>query len=98
MTMIAEPCRVPIRHELKTWPEAFGDLLTRARSFEVRKDDRGYAVGDELYLREWNPKTSKYSGRFMMAIVTYILKGGRWGIEDGYVVMSIRRSPSLERG
>jgi len=80
-------------HNLKTWPAVFDPLLTRAKSFEIRKDDRDFAVGDMLVLREWDPLARKYSGRSMKAIVTYLLRGGQFGVEPGYVCMSIKRLP-----
>ena len=80
-------------HALKTWPIVFDALLTRAKTFEVRLNDRDYTVGDMLYLREWNPDNGKYTGRTMKAMVTYTLEGGCFGIMDGYICMSIRRLP-----
>ena len=80
-------------HILKTWPVVFDALLTRAKSFEVRKDDRDFAVGDMLELREWDNEIEEYTGRSMRALVTYLLPGGLFGIEAGFVCMSIRRLP-----
>lgn len=80
-------------HALKAWPVVFDALLTRAKTFDVRRDDRGFSVGDVLRLREWDPTGSAYTGRVMTAMVTYTLPGGQFGIEAGYVCMSIRRLP-----
>lgn len=80
-------------HALKTWPVVFDAMLTRAKSFDIRKDDRGFAVGDVIKFREWNPRTKKYTGRSCRALVTYLMPGGRFGIMPGYVCMSVRRLP-----
>jgi len=40
-------------HELKTWPEYFEEILTGKKTFEVRKNDRDYKVGDTLILKEF---------------------------------------------
>jgi len=32
-------------HELKTWPEPFAGILAGRKRYEIRKNDRGYAVG-----------------------------------------------------
>ncbi len=93
MTVALARGETPKMHELKTWPIVFDALLLRAKTFEVRKDDRGYAVGDKLVLKEWSPDTKTYTGRTMRALITYLLPGGRFGIEAGYVCMSIRRMP-----
>jgi hypothetical protein len=42
-------------HELKCWPSAFDAVQSGAKRFEWRRDDRGYAVGDILILKLWDP-------------------------------------------
>lgn len=41
-------------HDLKTDPVYFQRLVDGTKTFEVRKDDRGYQSGDTLVLREWD--------------------------------------------
>lgn len=65
-------------HELKVWPEFFEALADGSKPFEVRRDDRGYEVGDWLHLREWiKPSRDEidgtYTGREVHRQVTYIL-------------------------
>lgn len=76
-------------HELKTWPEFYELCLSGKKSFEYRKADRDFKVGDLLLLKEWNPKTEEYTGRERHFCVKYVLAGGSMGIPDGYCVMSI---------
>lgn len=76
-------------HNLKIWPEFLDDLVMRRKKFEVRKNDRNFQVGDHLILQVWNPETEEYDGRFVSYDITYILEGGQFGIEDGYVCMSL---------
>lgn len=76
-------------HDLKTWPEYFDAIISGAKLFEVRKDDRGFTVGDTLLLREWDPKHSWYTGRTVSRRVTYVLTGPAFGIEAGFVCMGI---------
>lgn len=33
-------------HELKTWQQPFDDVWNNEKTFEVRKDDRGFRLGD----------------------------------------------------
>lgn len=42
-------------HRLKCWPESFAAVLDGTKSFEWRRDDRGFDVGDELLLAEFDP-------------------------------------------
>jgi ribosomal protein S17 len=91
--MYSQKRMVIMIHELKCWPDFYEAVLNGNKTFEVRKDDRGFKVGDILHLREWNPKTETYSGRELARTVTYILRGGQLGIEEGYVVMGLGVAP-----
>ena len=74
-------------HDLKTWPEYFQAVWIGLKTFEIRKNDREFATADMLLLREYDPKTEKYSGRAMTALVTYITD---YAQTDGMVVLGIR--------
>jgi hypothetical protein len=93
-----------VRHYLKTWPEFFEDLISGKKTFELRKDDRSFAVGDVLQLREYDPSTKSYSGREATRWVTYILGhrteagcAATFGLTPGYVVMGLS-AVSLQEG
>ena len=76
-------------HELKTWPEFYLALEKGRKTFEVRKDDRGFMVGDLLVLKEWDPRRELYTGREMHKEVSYRMPGGQFGIQPGYVVLGL---------
>lgn len=84
-----------IEHELKCWPEYFRALESGAKTFELRKDDRAFRVGDVLHLREWTPLgkardgefVGEYTGRIVVRRVTYILSG--MGLQNGFVCMGL---------
>lgn len=63
-------------HELKIWPEFFQAITDGRKKFEVRQDDRGFQIGDQLLLREFNPSTrySRYTGRELQVDVDYVCK------------------------
>lgn len=42
-------------HHLKTWPKYFKALLDGGKTFELRNNDRNFAVGDILVLKEFKP-------------------------------------------
>jgi len=81
---------LPVTHELKCWPPWFQDVQDGKKTFEVRKNDRGYKVGDILMLREWKPETKTYTGRICNVKVTYIMPGVQL-FNDGVAYMSIVR-------
>ena len=66
-----------IVHVLKCHTWSFNDILSGDKEFEVRKDDRGYQVGDWILLREYNDDT-QFTSRNIKCHIKYILKGGKW--------------------
>ena len=75
--------------ELKTWPPYFEAVDKGIKPFEVRKDDRGFAVGDVLWLREYDPATGAYTGRECYRKVTYVLRGYAPAVAEGYAVLGL---------
>lgn len=76
------------RHILKVLPEFFTPLAKGVKNFEVRLNDRNYQVGDELLLREFQ---GDYTGSIILRRIQYILPGGQFGIEEGYVVLALKK-------
>jgi hypothetical protein len=74
-------------HDLKTWPDLYAEVESGRKTVDVRKDDRGFDVGHTLVLREYDPSTESYTGRWTLRLVTHVLRG--WGVQEGYVAMSI---------
>ncbi|WP_144787851.1 DUF3850 domain-containing protein [Lysinibacillus fusiformis] len=56
-------------HELKTLPEYFGPVADGIKTFEIRKNDRGYQVGDLLLLKEYD---DAFTGNAVLKEVTYL--------------------------
>ncbi|HEY2763338.1 MAG TPA: ASCH/PUA domain-containing protein [Pseudonocardiaceae bacterium] len=84
-------------HELKTWPEYFQAIKRGDKTFELRRNDRDFQVGDILRLSEWEPTTGTYSGSELLVRVTHLMVGGVFGLEPGFVALSITAtSPALE--
>lgn len=82
-------------HVLKTWPEPFQAVWDGTKTAEFRKNDRGFAKGDTLCLLEYNPDGqfdySRFSGREIIAEVTHIADDPRFGIPEGFAMLSFRR-------
>jgi hypothetical protein len=65
-------------HALKCWPEFFSAVLDGSKPFEIRKNDRGFEVGDTLLLQEWSPSKEEYTGRSLTARISYVLNTRPW--------------------
>jgi len=87
-------------HELKTDPEVFEAVYKWIKAFEIRKNDRDFEVKDELLLQETKFTGAQmksdpikypleFTGRMARRTVTYILNGPIYGLQDGWVIMSI---------
>jgi hypothetical protein len=93
-------------HELKTWPDFYPAVVDGSKPFEVRRDDRGFQVGDVLWLREWEPGDpareefgeglggSGYTGRHCLRRVTYRLDLG-WLGSPGLVALGLVDTPKV---
>jgi hypothetical protein len=60
--------------EKKAWPEYFEKILSGDKTFELRLADWKCNIGDTLILKEWDPKTKRYTGRQVKKTVTYVAK------------------------
>ena len=68
-------------HDLKILPEYFEAVASGMKTFELRKDDRGFETGDHVLLQEWD---GEYTGRS----IGFVLRGYT-GLEDGYVIFGL---------
>lgn len=56
-------------HDLKTHPAHFAAVWSGAKRAELRLNDRGFAAGDTLRLREWRPDLcSRYHQRGLIDV------------------------------
>jgi hypothetical protein len=76
-------------HTLKTWQPFWDDVFEGHKTFEVRRDDRGYKVGDLLVLQEW--ADDRHLGGTCFRVIAYVLRdGAQFGVREGHVVLGIR--------
>lgn len=80
------------RHTLKIYPHFFEAQIAGDKPFEVRKDDRAFAVGDELELVEvvfMVVGEVRPTGRSCVVSVTYKLDVFE-GLKPGYCILGTR--------
>ena len=76
-------------HELKIYPEYLKEVLSGDKTFEVRKNDRPYTIGDTIHFREFNKESNEYGAIEADYIISYILCDGEY-VKDGFVVLGIK--------
>lgn len=74
-------------HELKLAAMYFKDVATGKKSFELRKNDRGFKTGDALRLNEY--ADGKETGRHIEADIIYMLEDYS-GLQEGYCILGIK--------
>ncbi len=78
------------RHDLKVWPKQFSAIMGDCKKYEIRVNDRDFREGDELMLQEWDPEIKSYTGRYLLTTVTYMTRGGEFGLPENLCVMSLQ--------
>lgn len=75
-------------HELKILPCYFNEVKNGNKTFELRKLDRDFKVGDILHLREW--VNDDYTLNEQIRTITYILKDcEEYGLKEGFVILGM---------
>lgn len=77
-----------VGHSLKILPEYYDAIISGRKTFEIRKNDRDYHVGDKLILKEWDG--IEYTGRITKKEIVYMLDDNSGYVLEGYVIMSIK--------
>lgn len=89
-----------MQHELKILPQYFKEVVNGNKTFEIRKNDRGFKVGDTLLLKEYYSECREfkhlepskgYTGDEITKEVSYILEGGQYGLEEGYCILGLKQ-------
>lgn len=73
-------------HDVKLGATFFEDVKTGRKTFELRKNDRGYKEGDTIVLHEY--KDGATTGRTITKKIVYMLEDFT-GLEDGYCILGL---------
>lgn len=80
---------MPKIHIVKSWPVNYEAVEKGRKKAEIRLLDRDYSVGDYIVLRKFDPASNLYSGDWIGCLITHIDSDARYGIQQGYGVLSI---------
>jgi len=73
-------------HALKTAHQYFEESAAGVKSFEVRRNDRPYSIGDYVALNEWS--IEGYTGRCTLHKIIYILSDEVF-CKEGFVILGL---------
>lgn len=73
----------------KILPEYYEEVRKHHKTFEIRKDEDDFKVGDVIDLHEWDGE--KFTGRHTNREITYILRDApEYGLMEGYCILAIQ--------
>ena len=75
-------------HILKILPKYFDAVAHDVKTFEIRRNDRGYRVGDILVLQEF--ENGEYTGQVLIRRVCYMVDNPAY-CKEGFVVLGLSR-------
>jgi hypothetical protein len=90
---------MPVKtHELKTDSFVFDSVVMGYKTYEIRKNDRDFTVGESVLLKEtkYTGEEMKsgaplvYTGREFKALITHLLQGPVYGLQEGWAILSIK--------
>jgi hypothetical protein len=79
-------------HDLKILPQYFDAVKEGSKTFEVRRDDRPFNVGDVLRLHEFNGQ--ELTGREFDVKISYILRDAEY-CKEGYCTLGIQHAEKM---
>lgn len=89
--------RPAARHLVKCWVEFFAPIRDGLKTFDIRRDDRDYQVGDEIVQLEYRHGIGTYTGSEVCCIITYVARGKKFepfGLKPGYAILAIDVDPT----
>lgn len=83
-------------HELKVKDEYFREVLRENKTFELRKNDRDYQVGDLIHFVDIEGSNhiigNPFYNKNLVFQITYILKDvPQYGLDKDYCILGIKK-------
>jgi len=90
-------------HILKCWPQYFDAIKRGEKTFEARRDDRGFQCGDIVELHRTSERFKEMVDFDLNGKPRHVLRfkigwmlSGQFGIQPGYVILSLLPVPPQE--
>lgn len=75
-------------HFLKLVEPHYTNVAYGEKTFEVRKNDRDYRVGDYIEFRSYDPITQEYTGEAIIKRIRYLLDDPEY-VKEGFVILGL---------
>lgn len=82
-------------HKLKLNIKFCDEVLSGVKTFEIRKNDRNFKMGDLIKFKpvDNDGEVGYHEIENHIYKITYVLNG--WGLKDNYVVLAIKKEKAL---
>ena len=77
-------------HELKIKDEYFKEVLRENKTFELRKNDRDYQVGDLIHFVDIDGNPS-YNEKLVFLITDVLRNVQEYGLDKDYCILAIKK-------
>lgn len=81
-----------MEHKLKIKAKYAVAVWSGRKTFEIRKNDRNYKVGDTIVFQIFDGNNTDITEKFGLPkyVISYIFNGGEYGLDKDYCVFSMR--------
>lgn len=80
-------------HEIKITQRFFEPVANKVKTFELRKNDRDYRVGDTVKLLEVLDRAQDIgTNSYILGVIRYVLKAedaSSWGLADDHCIFGL---------
>jgi len=83
-------------HYLKCHIPFYGLIEDGLKTFDVRKNDRGFKAGDYILFEEFNPQNDRRTGNEIEVFIPYVFYGGAFGLPPELCVIGIEPTNQQE--
>jgi hypothetical protein len=74
-------------HEIRSFPDVYSAVREGEKTFEI-VESVDVSVGDQLHIREWDPRTCAFTGESALARVTFTQSAGPSLLQPGVTLCS----------
>lgn len=68
------------QHVCKTWMPFHQELIDEIKTFEIRRNDRNYKVGNIFVSKEWDASKGEFTGRVAWFTIKYVTDAKGMGL------------------
>lgn len=79
-----------VNHELKIMPRFYRQIVNKTKTFEIRKNDRDFKIGDTIRLREYNQGYTGFATNIIVVGIFGGLEAESFGVQKGFVIISFK--------